>query len=150
MSERARGGGDVKICLREQNQSSEMHPADRPTERARNRPSERRRGGGGGARAAAAGGNARSIHYRGKRERGRERGPIANFGRPRDQRRRRRSFCTGAGPTGFVCSRQSISAWKNNAVAIHCGKNSMVHFLRIKPNQRESKKIACFIHSVFS
>ena len=128
-----------------------MHPADRPSERARASKHEIGQASGGGrcARAAAAAANARSIHYRGRREREtgreRERGPIANSGRPRDRRRRRRrSFCTGAaGPTatGFVRSRQHLCVKKQC-----CGEKGMVHFLRIKPNQREWKQIARFIH----
>ena len=48
-SERARGGGDVKICLREQNQSSEMHPADRKIERERASTKSAKRAAAGGA-----------------------------------------------------------------------------------------------------
>ena len=52
--------GNVKICLREQNQSSEMHPTDRPSDQAPHA----------------------HAHVRRTLEASITEGPIANFGRP--------------------------------------------------------------------
>ena len=80
-------GGNVKICLREQNQSSEMHPSERASDRDRqNRPSMR-------ASVCTA---AAHVRRRRTREASITEGAHCQFWAV--GQRRRWSFCTGARP----------------------------------------------------
>ena len=159
-SERARGGGDVKICLREQNQSSEMHPADRPSERERASTKSAKRAAAGGAhvrrrrRTPEA-----SITEAEEREREREGEGERDREREGEGEGAHCQFRAAEGPTkttatvvlhrGSRTDRDRIRALTAKHLCVKkqcCGEKGMVHFLSIKPNQREWKQIARFIH----